>query len=102
MVAEGCGEGVVYLSCSLLWRRLLVSSILYPLLGFFGIWAIPGDVPFVLSVKNNNAFAALGLGSCSSSSLDCVSSLRTASKMSCFDQPSAPAALTGYLLGVLC
>jgi hypothetical protein len=48
---RGCGEGMIYLSYGLLWWGLRVCSILYPLLSFLCVWAIPGDVPFVLSIK---------------------------------------------------
>ena len=48
---RGCNEGMVDFSCGLLWRRLRVCPILYPLLSFFRVWAISGDVSFVLSMK---------------------------------------------------
>ena len=48
---QGCSEGMVDFSCGLLWRRLRVCPILYPLLSFLCIWTISGDVPFVLSME---------------------------------------------------
>ena len=42
---------MVDFSCGLLWRRLRIFPVLYPLLSFLRIWAISGDVPFVLCMK---------------------------------------------------
>ena len=42
---------MVDLTGGLLWRRLRVCPVFYPLLGFFSIWAISGDVPFVFSME---------------------------------------------------
>ena len=44
-------EGIVDLPSGLLWRRLRVCPVFYPLLGFFCIWAISGDMPFVFSME---------------------------------------------------
>ena len=44
-------KGVVDLPGGLLWRRLTIFPIFYSLLGFFCIWAISGDVPFVFTMK---------------------------------------------------
>ena len=51
MLLRRCNEGMVYLSCRLLWRRLRVCSVFYPFLGLLSIWTIPGDVPLVLFMK---------------------------------------------------
>ena len=48
---RGCDEGMVDFSCGLLWQRLSVCPVLYPLLSFPRVWAISGDVPFVLSME---------------------------------------------------
>ena len=48
---RGCSEGMVDFSGRLLLRRLRVCPIIYPLLSFFRVWAIFGDVSFVLSMK---------------------------------------------------
>ena len=48
---RGCSEGMVDFSCGLLWWRLWVCSIFYPLLSFLRVWAISSDVPFVFSMK---------------------------------------------------
>jgi len=48
---RGCSEGMVDFFGGLLLRRLRVCPILYPLLSFFRVWAISGDVSFVLSMK---------------------------------------------------
>ena len=42
---------MVHLSCGLLWRRWQICSAFDPFLGLLGIWAIPGDVPFVFSME---------------------------------------------------
>ena len=42
---------MVHLSCGLLWRRWWICFGFDPFLGLLGIWAIPGDVPFVFSME---------------------------------------------------
>ena len=42
---------MAYLSCGLLWWRLRICSAFDPLLGLLSIWAIPGDVPLIFSMK---------------------------------------------------
>ena len=42
---------MAHLSCRLLWRRWRICSAFDPFLGLLGIWAIPGDVPFVFSIE---------------------------------------------------
>ena len=46
-----CCKGMVHLSCGLMWRRWRICSAFDAFLGLLGIWAIPGDVPLVLSMK---------------------------------------------------
>ena len=47
----GCSEGMAYFPCGFLWWRLWIYSGFDPFFSLFGIWAIPGDVPFVFSMK---------------------------------------------------
>ena len=42
---------MVHLSRRLLWWRLLICSAFDPFLGLLGVWAVPGYVPFVFSMK---------------------------------------------------
>jgi len=48
---RGCSEGMVDFFCGLLWWRLRVCPVLYPLLSFLHVWAISGDVLFVFFMK---------------------------------------------------
>ena len=48
---RGCGKCMVDFSYGLLWQRLRVCPVLYPLLSFLHVWAISGDVLFVFFMK---------------------------------------------------
>ena len=96
-------EGMVDLPSGLLWRRLRVCPVFYPLLGFFCIWAISGDMPFVFSMEETILpllpwFLVFILALL----LIVFFCLRTASVMLSFVLPPASVAVAGYSLAALC
>ena len=94
---------MVDLPSRLLWQRLRVCPIFYPLLGFFCIWAISGDVPFVFSMEKTILPSLPWLLVFVLALLLIVFfCLLTASVMLCFVLPRASIAVAGYSLAALC
>ena len=84
-------DGVVDFSCGLLWWRLRVCPILYPLLSFICIWAISADVPFDVLIPSF----------CSSSSFNYISCPHAAFEVLCLWLPPTSAALASYSFAAL-
>ena len=99
---RGCIEGVVNFSSGLLGWRLRVCPILYPLLSFLHIWAISGDVLFVLFMKET-ILPSLSwfLVFVPVLPFDCISCLHTTSKVLCLGLPLASAVLACCSLATL-